>query len=101
MIPAEKLCFLGELQCELQITLSFTKFYKVEELFTNYKLFHWKITITVIRWYLNDSKWFLRLYRMEIINLFHVTVSLLYSLKTRGFLMLSGGIEGDQWYEIG
>ena len=38
---------------------------------------------------------------MEIVNLFHVTVSLLYSLKTRGFLMLSEGIEGDQWHEIG
>ena len=45
---------------------------------------------------------FLSLYRMEIINLFHVTVSLIYySLKIRGFLMLSGGIEGDQWHEIG
>ena len=42
------------------------------------------------------------LYRMEIINLFNVSVSLLYySLKIRGFLMLSGGIEGDQWHEIG
>ena len=36
-----------------------------------------------------------------VINSFHATGLFLYPLKTSGFLMISGGIERDQWHETG
>ena len=36
----------------------------------------------------------------NLVNQFHVTGLFLYSMET-GFLMFSGGIERDQWREIG
>ena len=36
-----------------------------------------------------------------MVNLFNATSLFLYPLKTRGFLIFSGGIERDQWYEMG
>ena len=34
------------------------------------------------------------------LNPFHASGLFLYPLKTRGFLMFSGGIERDQWHEM-
>ena len=43
-------------------------------------------------------------YQKAFINLFHVTVLFLYPLKTseyQVFYLVSGGLERDQWHEMG
>ena len=41
------------------------------------------------------------MHNIQHISPFHATSLFLYPPETRGFLMFSGGMERDQWHEIG
>ena len=50
----------------------------------------------IFRHYENKTKIFF----MKLVNPFHASL-FRHPLKTKGFLMFSGGIDRDQWHEMG
>ena len=73
------------------MTFSIKDFFSKCDLMENSKSLMENSTFCAVYWFVEHE---------FLINPFHAFGLFLYPLKTRGFLMFSGGIERDQCYEF-